>query len=123
MMDACCDWILICRTLKDMCNFAAMIPPGTARATLLGEKLERLAGVSRLVMPMAGEIGLTTATKITRHAATTAENDRTQLHFYTALPNVPDAVWNAIRPAWRASRKAGTSKFASGAMLVTLASV
>jgi hypothetical protein len=56
-------------------------------------------GSSDLIVPMAGEIGLTTATKIAEHTAAAAENGRTELHFYTALPNVPDTVWNAIRMA------------------------
>lgn len=51
------------------------------------------------IVPMAGEIALTTAAKIEDHADAASEAGRTELHFYTALPTVPDAVWTAIRSA------------------------
>ena len=52
-----------------------------------------------LIVPMAGEIALTTATKIAEHAAEAVNNGRSELHFYTALPSVMAPIWQAIKNA------------------------
>lgn len=60
---------------------------------------ENAGGEPAKIVPMAGEIALTTATKIGEHAAQAAASGRSELHFYTALPGVAAAVWNAIKSA------------------------
>ncbi len=51
------------------------------------------------IVPMAGEIALTTAAKISEYAAEAAIQGRTELHFYTSTPVVTPSVWQAIAAA------------------------
>jgi len=48
------------------------------------------------IVPMAGELSVSTAAEIGAYAAAAAGRGITTLHYYGYGPNVPDAVWKAV---------------------------
>lgn len=48
------------------------------------------------IVPMAGEIALTTSAKVRAYADEAAVQGRDELHFYTTTADVPQAVWAQI---------------------------
>jgi hypothetical protein len=60
---------------------------------------QNAGGAADKIVPMGGEIALTTPAKIAEYTGAAALADRSELHFYTAGQGVPDAVWAAIRNA------------------------
>lgn len=56
-------------------------------------------GNRRQIVPMAGELGVSTAAEITAYASAAATAGVTALHFYTCEASVRDAVWRAVQQA------------------------
>jgi hypothetical protein len=51
------------------------------------------------IVPMAGELAFSTAAEIKAYAAEAKTQGVGELHFYTHLPTVKQAVWDAIKAA------------------------
>ena len=60
----------------------------------------KTGGDKSFIVPMAGELGSSTAAEINTYAATAAAQKITKLHFYAAEEKtVKDSVWNAMAAA------------------------
>jgi Bacterial SH3 domain len=56
-----------------------------------------VGGSPEKIVPMAGELKFSTAKNINDYLQSAVEQDKTELHFYTANKGVSNTVWNAIK--------------------------